>query len=120
VEPVDALREVCESWNQLDPDRLAALFTESASYEDPLKPAALIGPAEIRDGTGDGMAALEVCEITLSNIMGNDDRAFAEGFFRSAVGGGGRLDFPFALLVEMHNGKIQRVAEYFDTRPLVP
>jgi ketosteroid isomerase-like protein len=34
--------------------------------------------------------------------------------------GGDRFDFPFAILVELTGGRIARLAEYFDTRPLVP
>jgi ketosteroid isomerase-like protein len=120
VDVRQALAEVCESWNQLDPDRLAGLFTDDGRYEDPLKPGALVGKANVRDGNAPAMAALAQCEVTLGLVAEDGDTGFAEGFFSSELQGGGRLDFPFMLLVEMESGKIRRVAEYFDTRPLVP
>ena len=33
--------------------------------------------------------------------------------------GEGRLDFEFAMVVEMRDGEITRLREYFDKRPLV-
>ena len=45
----------------------------------------------------------------------------AIGHFGSRLrDGGGRFDFPFAILVEHSDAGIERLAEYFDTRPLVP
>ena len=45
----------------------------------------------------------------------------AVGFFASKLREGGeRFDFPFAILVELRDERIARLAEYFDTRPLVP
>ncbi len=39
--------------------------------------------------------------------------------FRSALAdGGGRFDFPFAMVVELRDGRIARLTEYFDTAPL--
>jgi ketosteroid isomerase-like protein len=41
-----------------------------------------------------------------------------EAEFRSALSNGdGRLDFDFAMVVEMNDGRIARLTEYFDTRP---
>jgi ketosteroid isomerase-like protein len=116
----EALHEVCESWNHLDPGRLAELFTDDGRFEDPLKESVLVGQREIREGNAPAMAALERCEVTLDVIVADGARAFAEGFFKSSLAGGGRLDFRFAMLVEMEGTRVKRVAEYFDTRPLIP
>jgi ketosteroid isomerase-like protein len=116
----EALTAVCEAWERLDADALAVLFTADGVYEDPLKPEALHGVAAIRDGNAPAMAVLADCAIELERVLADDSVAFAEGVFRSALREGGRLDFPFALLVEMDGARIRRVAEYFDTRPLLP
>jgi hypothetical protein len=116
----EALHEVCESWNHHDPGRLARLFTEDGRYEDPLKERALVGRQEISEGNAPAMAALEQCEVTVDVVVANDTVAFGEGFFKSSLVGGGRLDFQFALLVQMEGNSVKRVAEYFDTRPLMP
>jgi ketosteroid isomerase-like protein len=118
--PTEALTAVCKAWERLDAVALAALFTADGVYEDPLKPEALRGVAAIRDGNAPAMAVLADCAIELGHVLAHDAVAFAEGEFRSALREGGRLDFPFALLVELEAGQVRRVAEYFDTRPLLP
>jgi ketosteroid isomerase-like protein len=120
MDAIDALTAVCAAWEHLDADRLATLFADDGNYEDPLKERTLRGVQDIRDGNAPAMAALSVCEIRLRRTVGDATAAFAEGDFRSELRGGGRLDFAFALLVEMEAGKVRRVAEYFDTRPLLP
>jgi ketosteroid isomerase-like protein len=53
-------------------------------------------------------------------MMEEGDIGLCEGYFAAALAdSGGRLDFPFAAVVEMRDGRIARLAEYFDTRPLV-
>jgi ketosteroid isomerase-like protein len=115
----EALVRICECWDRLDPDALAALFTADGAYEDPLKPAALHGVDQVREGNRPAMAALTDCKVTLGHTLANGDLGFAEGEFRSTLAGGGRLDFPFTLVVEMEGGLVSRAAEYFDTRPLL-
>jgi ketosteroid isomerase-like protein len=119
VNPEDALSNVCEAWNRLDPGALAELFTDDGRYEDPLKESTLVGRQQIFDGNAPAMEMLSDCEVTLSTVISGQESAFAEGFFRSSLATGGRMDFPFALLVEMEGGKIKRCAEFFDTRPLI-
>jgi ketosteroid isomerase-like protein len=69
--------------------------------------------------SGHGMAALSECEVTLSAVVERGDLGLCEGMFRSALAdGGGRFDFPFAMAVEVRDGRIARLTEYFDTAPL--
>ena len=115
----EAMVAICRCWDQLDVDALAALFTADGTYEDPLKPGALRGVDDVREGNRPAMAALSTCEVTLGHTLASGDLGFAEGEFRSALVGGGRLDFPFALIVEMDGGLVKRAAEYFDTKRLL-
>ena len=115
----EAMMAICRSWDDLDADALAALFTKDGTYEDPLKPGALRGVDDVREGNRPAMAALSTCEVTLGHTLARGDLGFAEGEFRSALVAGGRLDFPFALIVEMEGGLVKRAAEYFDTRRLL-
>jgi ketosteroid isomerase-like protein len=115
----EAISAICRCWEQLDADALAALFTPDGAYEDPLKPGALRGVEELREGNRPAMVALAKCEITLGHTLTEGDLGFAEGEFRSALTEGGRLDFPFALIVEMEDGLVKRAAEYFDTKRLL-
>lgn len=119
--PTEALRAVCDAWEVGDPDAAADLFAANGVYEDPLYPEPLTGPQPIRAGLTAGMGAIEDCRVTLDPVIEDGDRVLAVGFFASRLREGGeRFDFPFAILVEVRDGRIARLSEYFDTRPLVP
>jgi ketosteroid isomerase-like protein len=67
------------------------------------------------------MGAIEDCRVTLDPVLEQGERVLAVGFFASRLRDGGeRFDFPFAILVELSDNGIVRLAEYFDTKPLVP
>ena len=118
--PTEVLQAVCEAWNRLDNDALAELFAEDGLFEDPLNERAARGREDVRAITGPGMAALSECEVTLSTVVERGDLGLCEGVFRSALAdGGGRFDFPFAMAIEVRDGRIARLSEYFDTAPLV-
>jgi ketosteroid isomerase-like protein len=119
--PAEALRAVCDAWERGDPDTAANLFAPNGVYEDPLYEAPLRGREEIRAGLTRGMGAIEDCTVTLDPVLEQGERVLAVGFFASRLrDGGGRFDFPFAILVELSDNGIARLAEYFDTKPLVP
>jgi len=119
--PAQVLRAVCDAWEAGDPDAAADLFAPDGVYEDPLYPAPLTGPEAIRAGLVQGMGAIEDCRVTLDPVMEDGDTVLAVGFFASRMRDRGeRFDFPFAILVELADGRIARLVEYFDTRPLVP
>jgi uncharacterized protein len=115
----EALRAVCAAWDAGDPAACGALFTEDGRYEDPLAPETLTGPAEIEAGLRPAMEILTEVRVTVGSVVSEGDRVFAEGHFASVLRETGeRFDFPFAALVEMRDGRIARLAEYFDTKPL--
>jgi ketosteroid isomerase-like protein len=119
--PTEALRAVCDAWERGDPDAAAALFAPDGVYEDPLYPAPLRGREAIRAGLTDGMGAIEDCLVTLDPVLEQGGKVLAIGHFGSRLRDGGeRFDFPFAILVEHADAGIERLAEYFDTRPLMP
>lgn len=117
--PLEALKAVAEAWTALDVDALVVLFAEDALFEDPLNPAPLTGPAAIREASGAGMAALSECEVTLSLGIEHGDFGMVEGKFISNLADtNASFDFPFVMVVELRDGKIARLSEYFDTKPL--
>ena len=117
--PGEALRAVCDAWEHGDPDAAAGLFAPDGVYEDPLYPAPLHGRDAIHAGLTQGMRAIEDCRVTLDPVIEDGNRVLAVGFFASRLrDGGGRFDFPFAILVELSDAGIVRLAEYFDTKPL--
>jgi ketosteroid isomerase-like protein len=121
MEPQEALRALMAGWERGDPDAVAGLFTDGGAYEDPLLEERPIGPAAIRAAIAPAMEAIEDCKVEIHRLVHDGSTGFCEGSFTSRVAGEPtRFDFGFAALVEMRDGRIDRLAEYFDTKPLVP
>jgi ketosteroid isomerase-like protein len=119
--PAEALRAVCDAWERGDPDAAADLFAPDGVYEDPLYSAPLHGREEIRAGLAEGMGAIEDCRVTLDPVLEDGATVLAIGQFDSRLREtGDRFDFPFAILLSLSGSGIERLAEYFDTRPLTP
>jgi ketosteroid isomerase-like protein len=118
----EAIRAVCDAWERGDPDALADLFTRDGVYEDPLKDGGpMVGRQEILEGNRPAMAAIKDCRVEIRRLVADGGLAMAEGYFASSLSdGSGRLDFPFAIVAQMQDGLIARVAEFYDTRPLLP
>jgi uncharacterized protein (TIGR02246 family) len=115
----EAIRALCAAWERGDPEGLAALFDDDGVYEDPLKGDPMVGRAQILEDNREAMAAIEDCRVEIRHLVADDAVAMAEGSFASRLAdGSGRLDFAFAITVEMQQGRIARAAEFFDTRPL--
>ena len=117
--PAQAVRAILRGWEQAHPDMIAAVFAEDGIFDDPLQPRRRIGPRDIREACAGGIAAIRECEIPIHSLVESGATAFAEGEFRSVLAAtGARFDFPFVLVLEMKEGKVARLAEYFDTHPL--
>jgi uncharacterized protein len=119
VTPGEALRALFDAWERRDIDALADLFADDGVYEDPLQPETIVGRERIRDEFRGSLEELTVCEITLRHTIEAGDVGVSEGRFFARMDGGAELDFVFAALVELRDGKIARLGEYFDTKPLV-
>jgi len=115
----EALRAVCDAWENEDAAAIGALFTADGTYEDPLAPRTFTGPDEISEGVRPGVEEITETKITLEKVVEQDGLVWAEGMFLSKLReADGRLDFPFAIMVEMDGDRIRRLVEYFDTAPL--
>lgn len=118
---LEALRAVFRAWEANDPEVLGELFCEDGEYLDPLKDGPLRGRTAVVDGNRPAMAAIADLVITERSSVSNGDLAIVEGDFTSRLAGSEqRFDFPFAAVAEMRDGRIARLAEYFDTQPLRP
>jgi ketosteroid isomerase-like protein len=115
--PSQAVRAILRGWEEADPDAIASLFADDGIFDDPLQPKRRIGPAEIREACARGIAAIRDCRIPIRYLIESGDLAFAE-FQSELAGTAARFDFPFALVLEMKEGKVTRLVEYFDSYPL--
>jgi ketosteroid isomerase-like protein len=121
MDPEEALRSLMAGWERNDPDAVASLFGDGGAYEDPLLEERPVGPAAIREAIAPAMDAVEDCRVEIGLLMQDGATGFSEGVFTSRLAGEStRFDFRFAAVVEMRDGKIERLSEYFDTKPLLP
>lgn len=115
----EATRALFGAWEQGDAGTVSQLFAEDGRYEDPLLPEPLQGRDAIRQGIAAAMAEVEGVRIEVKHLLAKGEAALCEASFSCQLrGGGGRLDFHFAMVVELCAGRIQRLSEYFDTRGL--
>lgn len=121
MSPLDAMRAAFAAWEQRDPGALGALFAPEGQFIDPLKPGVLTGPAEIEEGNREAMAAVEDVRVTIDRGFENATHGAVEGVFCSRIAGtDDRFDFGYMASIELRDGRVTRLAEYFDTRPLAP
>jgi ketosteroid isomerase-like protein len=121
LDPAEATRAVFDAWERGEAAGVSELFAPDGRYEDPLFPEALVGPDAIRDGIAPSMEEIRNLRIPIKHLVTEGHVAICEAEFLSElVSGDGRFDFDFAMVVEMRDGLIARLAEFFDTRMLVP
>lgn len=112
-------RAFLAAWEEQRPHDIGALFCEDGLFVNPLQPAPLSGRSSIETTIGRGISALRDIRIEVVLEFDNGSTAAISGLFRSVrQEGGSRFDFPFAITVEMRDGLIASLIEYFDTAPL--
>lgn len=121
MDAATAIRDLCTAWIEKDNNAIADLFSPEGVFIDPLHERPLVGPEDIRKTNQASVDELDDISIDLYWVSGEGDRAAAEGRMAATiVADGSRMDFEFVIVAETAGGKFTRVAEYFDTRPLVP
>ena len=123
-----ALELYCDAFARRAADELAPLFADDAVYDLPLQHGRLHGRDAIMREIRTALRGLKNIEVQLEHVLESGDSASCEGVFRSehvgipphVDGRPARLDFRFAAVVEMAGGRIARLSEYFDTKPLKP
>jgi aminomethyltransferase len=126
--PGEAFEAYCEFFAAGDGAAMAGLFTEDGVFEASSLDAPLRGRRRLESQLqiiANGATAIRT-EIRLA--IEDGERGHFEGVYEAEVVGTGgkldgsahRIDFKFVAMVEMRGGKIARLAEIFDTRPLHP
>ena len=126
--PTCAFEAYCSAFSQGDHIAMANLFTDDGVFEA----SSLDEPIRGRDRL---RSQLRIISQSSKNIhteirvaLEQGERGYFEGCYEAEVIGTGgkldgsphRIDFKFVAIVEMTGGKIARLNEIFDTRPLHP
>ncbi|HWH25640.1 MAG TPA: nuclear transport factor 2 family protein [Pseudolysinimonas sp.] len=115
------IKQLCAGWINKDNNAIAELFGESGRFTDPLHERTLVGADDVRATNQPAVDDLTDIGIDLFWILGNEERAVAEGrMVATSLTNGTRLDFEFVMVAETQDGHLLRVTEYFDTNPLLP
>ena len=109
---VAVITEFIEAWSRLDPEELAAYFTEDGCYHN-----IPVGPVSGRDNVREMIAAFTAdwteTQWDLINIVGDGDVVIAERLDRTRAGDKS-VDLPCTGVFEMQDGKIKMWRDYFD------
>src|SRR5688572_9691406 len=117
--PLECVRLFLEAWETSSPRAISQLFADDGVFSNPLQPRALVGPQQIFDAVSIGLGKIEDVTIRVTKSFEHGAQACIEGEFLSRKrADGSRFDFPFVLVIDLGDGKIQRLAEYFDTARL--
>jgi limonene-1,2-epoxide hydrolase len=109
---VATVREFIEAWSSLDPERLAAYFTDDGTYYNmPTQP--VTGRANVQNFIANFLATWSETQWDIVNIIGEGDLVIAERLDRTKTSLGD-VDLPCTGVFEMEGGKIKVWRDYFD------
>jgi aminomethyltransferase len=124
--PVAAFAAYCEAFAQGDGAAMAALFTDDGVFEAPTLDRPVRGRAALEKQLRIIAQSMRDISTDVRIAVEDGDKGWFEGAFHAEVIGTGfkvdgsphRVDFRFVATVEMRDGAIARLVEFFDTRPL--
>jgi len=126
--PKDALIAYCDAFARRDADAIVSLFAEDAVFDIPFQDRRLEGRDVIMREMATSIRGLKNITVELGHVIEGENDAYAEGVFLSEMIGAPakvdgtpmRTDFRFVAVVEMRDGLVTRLSEYFDTKPIKP
>jgi len=126
--PRQALQTYCDAFAAGDIATIAGLFAQDAVVDLPLVGPRITGHAHIMQEVATAVRGLKDIRVEIGTAIGGEDDLIAEGAFWSELVGAGtrvdgtpeRADFRFVAVLEMADGKITRLSEYLDTKPVKP
>jgi len=128
MNPTTAFQKYCDAFAAGDGAAMAELFTDDGVFEASSLDSPLHGRRQLETQLGIISNGSMRISTELRVALEDGDRGHFEGSYEAEVVGTGgkldgsahRIDFKFAAIVEMRDGRIARLSEIFDTRPLHP
>lgn len=106
------IREFIQAWSRLDPEELAAYFTEDGTYHNmPMGPVS--GRANVEQLIRGFAGSWTATTWDLIHIVSDGDLVMTERLDRTKAGDKG-VDLPCLGVFELENGKIKVWRDYFD------
>lgn len=108
----------CAAWASHDPERVVALFTEDAFYEDVPFNLKVTGSAELRSFARDFFAAVPDLKVECTTTTAKDGHGSIEWTFSGTDVGIFKTGKPFSVraasIFETRHGKIARNLDFYD------
>lgn len=112
-----------DAWNSHDPDKLAALFTEDALYEDVAFASVNHGLAELKKFAASEFSASPDLKVELVNSSIGSEHGTIEWVFSGTDAGMFKTGKKFSVrgvsVITLSNGKISRNIDYYDAASLM-
>ena len=126
--PSAAFDAFCNAWAKGDSEAIGKLFADNGVFNVPIIAKPAVGRAAVEKQVRVlSHSQKDVSTRVLSSVEKGNIGYFEGAFEAAVIGAGGKIDgspvrtdFRFLAVVEMENGKIARLTEYFDRRPLYP
>lgn len=122
---IEAVRCICEGWNEMTVEEWRAICTPDVAYQNmPWDRTVITGPDAIHH-TLEGFAGSWDVRMEVRQLSGDDTVVFSERVEHFSPKGGGEVDdlkMPFTLPVtgvfELTDGKVSAWRDYFDRRAM--
>jgi limonene-1,2-epoxide hydrolase len=111
---------LCTSWHDLDPDKLAGLFTDDAVYRNMPVAREVVGARKIAAVFTDGAPALRGVDVRVLNIASTGSVVFVERVETIHAHAGDTVTVPVTGVFELRDGRIAAWRDYFDGPLLRP
>ncbi len=119
--------EYAAAWSAQDVEAILSFFTENCVYEDVALGAMNTGKQQLEDFLRATFAAIPDFRIELKSILSAGDRAASEWIMSGTQSGpfpgipatNKKFSVPGASMIELHEGKIRRNADYWSLASLL-
>jgi glycine cleavage system aminomethyltransferase T/ketosteroid isomerase-like protein len=128
MKPSESFATYCRAFIARDAATIADLFTEDGEFYVPLADGRIKGKKNIEAEMHRSAMGQRDVEVDIRRAIDQGSIGYVEATYRGIVVGTGgkldgsphRLDFRFLARITMRDGKIERLEEFLDTRPLFP
>jgi limonene-1,2-epoxide hydrolase len=112
--PIETVRRFCAVWSNVDPDEIAAFFTDDAVYHNiPMDPIA--GRDTIKTFIAGFAGGAEQIDFRVRNIVADGDVVLTERVDVFQLPNG-KVELPVMGTFEVKDGKIAAWRDYFDMK----
>ncbi|WP_207587186.1 nuclear transport factor 2 family protein [Halomontanus rarus] len=117
---VEIVEQLYEAFNRGDIETCLAGFAEDITWTEPEGSPQASGTyhspdAVLKNVFEPAFERFESFEVAADRFIDGGDTVVVEGVFRSTLPGGNTMEVPYAHVIDLEDGKVQRFTNYEDT-----